>query len=235
MSNESSVREIQCGGSRVAGRHVGFRFVSNFGAAAELPAFSEEQVKNEPMLFACDRESAISLGGPMTRAFLDAMLPEWKAADIIVDSRVHMLMPGFWPCIPGWHHDDVPREREDGQPNYINPSYRAEHCMAIVGDASITEFAVGAVFLPDVPIGSVYYRDWNPLVNEAIEAGELFTMHAPVGRLIYFDWQAFHQGVQASKFGWRWFIRASRNTGRKPANEIRQQVQVYLSEPMQGW
>lgn len=235
MTLELGVKEAQCGLPRPRKLSVGFRFVSSFGAAAELPQFSEQQVKNEPMLFSCDRTAAHELGGPLTRAFLDAMLPDWKASEIVVDSRVHMLMPGFWPCIPGWHHDDVPREREDGQPEYVSPSYHAEHCMALVGDASVTEFAVGATFLPDVPLGAVYYREWHPLINEAIEAGELFSMKAPVGRLVYFDSHAFHQGVPATKHGWRWFVRASRNTGRKPANELRRQVQVYLSEPMQGW
>lgn len=230
----ADISEIQCGGARRQ-EYVGFRFVSAFGAGADLPAFGESDVKNEPMLFSCDRKTAHELGGPMTRAFLAALKADWRDGEIIIDSRVHMLMPGFWPCIPGWHHDDVPREREDGQPNYYNPSYEAEHCMAIVGEASVTEFAVGAVFLPDVSLGEVYYRTWHPLINEAIEAADLTVMKAPVGRLIYFDSHAFHQGVPATKTGWRWFIRASRNTSRRATNELRKQVQVYLSEPMQGW
>lgn len=28
------------------------------------------------------------------------------------DVKVHMLMPGQWPCIPGWHCDFVPRDED---------------------------------------------------------------------------------------------------------------------------
>lgn len=30
----------------------------------------------------------------------------------VVDVKVHMLMPGQWPCIPNWHYDNVPRDEE---------------------------------------------------------------------------------------------------------------------------
>lgn len=79
-----------------------------------------EIVKNEPMLFSCDLDATRELGGPITRAWLDAILTDASIGPYIIDTRVHMLMPGFWPCIPGWHHDDVPREREDGQPDYFH-------------------------------------------------------------------------------------------------------------------
>lgn len=211
------------------------KFNSQFEVKEFLPRFTEEQVKNEPMLFNCSVGRAFLIGGPLTRAFLESLTNSWPDDDIVVDSRVHMLMPGFWPCIPGWHHDDVPREREDGQPNYYNPSYKSEHCMAIVGDASITDFAVGESEFEDVPLGGKYYKEWHPLVNKKIEDNELRLEKCPVGRLVFFDWQTWHQGAEATKFGWRWFIRASRNTDRCCTNEVRKQVQVYLRAPMEGW
>jgi ribosomal protein L4 len=42
-------------------------------------------------------------------------------------------------------------------------------------------------------------------------------------------------GTRAVKNGWRLFIRASWNTDRKPTNEFRRQVQVYMENPMEGW
>lgn len=30
-----------------------------------------------------------------------------------VDAKVHMLMPGQFPCIPGWHRDGVPRDEKN--------------------------------------------------------------------------------------------------------------------------
>ena len=29
--------------------------------------------------------------------------------DFVWDVKVHMLMPGQWPCIPNWHYDNIPR------------------------------------------------------------------------------------------------------------------------------
>jgi len=35
--------------------------------------------------------------------------------DYIIDVKVHMLMPGQYPCIPGWHLDMVPRDKDNNQ------------------------------------------------------------------------------------------------------------------------
>jgi hypothetical protein len=211
-------------------------FNSRIDIAGDLPEFSEQQIKNEPMLFNCDLKTASELGGPLTKAFLEALPNYWKwSDDMVIDSRVHMLKKGWFPCIPGFHHDDVPRERSDGQPNYIKPSYHSEHVLALIGDCCPTQFATGLSTFPEVPLGEKYYKVWHPLVVEKIKKGELQSVNAPSNKLVYFDWQTWHQGVPAIKDGWRWFIRASRNTDRKPTNELRRQVQVYLDMPMEGW
>lgn len=213
-----------------------FTFDSRIARGPFLPDFTQEQVKNEPMLFSCDWRAAQDLGGPLTQAFLARLGESWENEGVIIDSRVHMLMPGWFPCIPGWHHDDVPRERSDGQPNYHNPSYRSEHVMALVGgDICPTQFALGRHRLPDVPVGNVYYRDWHPMVDAQIASGNLDRVDVPSNQLVFFDWQTMHQGQRARGNGWRWFIRASRNTTRLPTNELRRQVQVYLEAPMDGW
>lgn len=213
-----------------------FKFHSRISNGHRLPAFSQDAIKNEPMLFSCDWDAANRLGGPLTHAFLSALAEDWDNDGVIIDSRVHMLMPGWFPCIPGWHHDDVPRERSDGQPNYVNPSYRAEHAMALVGgDICPTQFALGAHGLPDIPTGDVFYRNWHPMVDAQIADGALRAFDAPTNQIIFFDWQTMHQGQVARAAGWRWFVRASRKTGRAPTNEIRRQVQVYMPAPMAGW
>lgn len=214
------------------------RLTSKVTCGSAMPDFPIEVVKNEPMLFSCDIATARRKGGPITKSFLHALsqTPWGRDKGVVVDSRVHMLMPGWWPCIPGWHHDDVPRSRADGQPNYDTPEYKAEHVMAIVGDAECrTEFAVGTADLPDVPHGKVIYGEWHPYVDALVDAGMLHAWKPPKNRLVFFDWLSLHQGTQALTGGWRWFIRASRNTARKPTNELRRQVQVYLARPMGGW
>lgn len=201
-----------------------------------LIASRTDLVKNEPMLFNCDVAAALELGGPLTEAFVDGMLrlgEAWQEA--VIDSRVHMLMPGFYPCIPGWHHDDVPRTRSDGQPNYDAP-ISARHVMMLVnGEIAPTEFALGEFTLPEIPIGQRVYEQWHPLVEKRLEAQPIRRWPAPSGLLIEFDWRTLHRGTAAVSNGWRFFIRASINTKRQPTNEVRRQVQVYLPTLNQGW
>ena len=200
------------------------------------PSYPESQLKYEPMLFSCDWESAYLLGNEPTRKFLLALPNEWQNNKTIIDSRVHMLMPGWYPCIPGYHHDDVPRTRPDGQPDYFNPAYRSEHAMVLYnGDICPTEFAIGESLFSDVPIGQTYYKVWHDEVLKKINTGDLQKVYAPANRIIFFNDRTWHQGVKANSDGWRLFIRASRNTGRIALNETRKQVQVYLENPMDGW
>lgn len=191
-------------------------------------------IKNEPMLFNCDYGFAYENGGPITKKVLSHFPDSWK--DCVVDSRVHMLMKGWFPCIPGFHHDDVPRTREDGQPNYNTPEYRSEHLMFLAnGDICATEFAIGKCDLIEPPLGEIIYKKWHEEIENNIQEGNLLRHRAETDRLIYFNDHAFHQGTRAISDGWRFFLRASCNTNRKPTNEIRKQVQVYLEFPTQGW
>src|SRR5262249_36308588 len=102
-------------------------FDSRFSLCGRVPPFTPEQVKAEPTFFAAGIDFARRHGGPITHAVLDALPDDWRAAGLVIDSRTHLLMPGWFPCIPGWHLDDVPRTRSDGQPEHRNPAYWAEH------------------------------------------------------------------------------------------------------------
>lgn len=207
------------------------------------------QIKNEPMFFNSSVAFAWSRGGPITRAFLEALPEEWMANDappLVFDSRVHMLMPGWYPAIPGFHHDDVPRPpipvgqhfATAGQPDYDNPRYRSEHIMGLANaDIAPTQFAIGECVMPRVEDGELIYRKWHAEVERLLRLGEMDLMEAPDRRLIHFDCDTFHQGRKAVGNGWRWFGRVSRKTDRALTitNEIRRQAQVYLEFPMEGW
>lgn len=213
-----------------------YKFNSQIQFGSKLPHFDQGTVKNEPMFFRSNFAFAHFNGGPITKSFLEALPHDFRSADdLVIDSRVHMLMAGWWPCIPGYHHDDVPRTRSDGQPNYINPAYKAEHCLALIGDCCPTQFALGQAEFPEVPIGGIYYKEWHPLVVAKINSGELEKFDCPSERLVLFDWHTWHQGTKARHKGFRWFIRATKNTGEKPSNEIRRNANVYMEAPMEGW
>ena len=224
-----------------------------------LPDFDQFTVKNEPMLFNCDLQGARNLtgplSGPITNAVLNALPSTWREAPLVIDTRVHMLMPGWYPCIPGWHHDDVPRTRADGQPNYEDlGGNRSEHIVVLInGDICPTEFALGEQEFNIPPIGEVVYEKWhhemerrlNPSGPEYLipETG-LNRWTCPSNRLVKFNDRTWHRGTKARSGGWRYFFRASRYfnaagesipRGNPRTNETRRQVQVYLDDPNKGW
>lgn len=218
-----------------------FKFLSSFEVGPKFAEWADtEAVKREPMLFSCDFEHAIRLGGPITKGFLETVLRDsvefHNARDLIIDTRVHMLMPGWFPAIPGFHHDDVPRNPASGQPDYAAPAYRSKHVMGLVnGHLCPTEFACGTAIMSEPGQHKVVYREWHKEVERQLEGGSLSRVSTPSERLVYFNDRALHQAVPASAGGWRWFGRATINTNRQPANETRSQVQVYLSPLMEGW
>lgn len=210
------------------------------------PDLPDGAIKDEPMFFNSDPDYAWEKGGPITRAFLEALPTDWMFAETVFDSRVHMLMPGWFPAIPGYHHDDVPRPpipvgqhfATAGQPDYDNPRYRSEHILGLVNaHIAPTQFALGQCTMPSVPEGELIYRRWHEEVERLLAEGAMERVSAPDRKLVAFDCDTFHQGTKAISNGWRWFGRISRNTDRAKTitNEIRRQVQVYLEFPMEGW
>lgn len=209
-------------------------------------AVKNEQIKSEPMFFNCDLNFAWDKGGPITRSFISALHLDWTNRDVVFDSRVHMLMPGWYPAIPGYHHDDVPRADipagqhflTAGQPDYDNPRYLSEHIIGLVNaDVCPTHFATGVATFSEVPEGETVYKHWHPEVLRHIENGNLTQWEAPDRTLLQFNHDTWHTGSKAVLNGWRWFGRVSRNTDRvkKITNEIRVNAQVYLEFPMEGW
>ena len=196
---------------------------------------SDEQIKEEPMFFNCTTKFAAENGGPITKELVSLLGKRFQEEGIL-DSRVHMLMPGWYPCIPGWHHDDVPRSTLTGQPNYVDPEYRSLHCLALVNsDVAPTEFMVSnknqSIKVPTPDPSRVTYEHWNEYLTQQPQGK---TIQAE-DRLYFFDCDTFHRGTAAVRNGWRWFGRVSINTDRKPTNEIRRQAQVYMSAVNAGW
>ena len=210
----------------------------------EIPTQPESLIKSEPMLLNCDVSHASTLGSTLTNLFLSALPQDWTDGPLIIDSRSHMLMPGWYPCLPGWHHDEVPRTRSDAQPDYHSP-FRSKQAMLLLnGNVCPTEFAIGSIDIDIPEIGSVIYRDWHPIINQACSDKKLTKVSAPSNRIIFFSDRTWHQGTQAVKTGNRFFIRATMHFNEygqriarpQPAlNEIRPQSQVYLANPFQNW
>lgn len=212
----------------------------------DMPRFDELTVKNEPMLFNCDMAHAIKLGGPIVQAMIQRIPLGWHDEPLVIDTRVHMLMKGWYPCIPGWHHDDVPRTRSDGQPNYGPGQDRSQHVIALVnGGICPTAFAIGTADFSEVPEGKVCYERWHREVELQLHYQNKLKYLAMGSQSVWImDDRTWHRGTPARKGGWRWFGRISRyydTVGNciprrnERTNEVRRQVQVYLSDPNKGW
>lgn len=193
-----------------------------------------EEIKNETMLFSASTQFAKKVGGPLTKQFISFLDPtkEW-----IIDSRVHMLMEGWYPCIGGWHLDDVARG-EDGQPDFktlVNP---VEHVLAVVdcGTESLTDFLISPIEITTErpKYNKILYNYWNTKINNMLKRGEAVSDRIENNTVIQFTSRSFHKGTPAKSSGWRFFIRASVGSDRTFVNEIRKQVNVYMPTEM-GW
>ena len=208
-------------------------------------------VPNETMVRSMDFRTLAEVPGvDLTRQTIGNGLSEywWDRKEYwSVDTRVHMLMKGMIPCIPGWHHDDVQRSGKDNQPDYDH-ELRAMHAIFLINaDVAPTEFAVGiAPFESHSGEGSMYGQ-WSKEVDAHIAVDRLKVVKSPDCQWVYFDDRSWHRGVECPvKFGHRLFIRVGmhyrmvdgeRVFEQPPsrANQVRRNAQVYMQYPAQGW
>lgn len=200
-------------------------------------------LKNEKMVFSANPEFAYNKGGFMTKWCLEACEEAGMPWDdsVVIDTRVHMLKPGWWPSIPGWHCDAVPRD-EDKQ-LLLNHELRdnIDHYLVVVdaGTGSMTEYLTDQVglILPDEPDeGENLWATHSKLIKQLIDGGEYSTRQVESEVLYKFSAYDYHNATPATDHGWRFFFRASVNTQTKgPYNEVRNQVQVYVPSENFGW
>lgn len=140
----------------------------------------------------------------------------------LIDVKVHMLMPGMFPCIPNWHRDFCPRDAEGNLAEDFEPDDTPMYLW--LSGPPLTEFA-------DVNVVTDTLGNATPCAHgiRQVPADEWY----PFTRA---DW---HRGVAATERGWRCFIRviprefvANRDVllGQK-----RRHSQVYLDAESFSW
>lgn len=205
------------------------------------PVVEEKVIAEEPMLFSASPEFAVTNGGPLTR---NAMKEIWACAisripivpgtQWVIDTRSHMLMPGHFPAIGGWHCDAVPRPSYTSQPDVRKLDPRVlnitVHVSTSASGVSNTEF-VDEPFAMDVDVERVW-----PSVHKEIKLyGYRVLKRTPgPGKIVSFTMPTIHRATPATERGWRWWLRATMYP-RPPKNQIRRQVQVYTSSEGAGW
>jgi hypothetical protein len=71
---------------------------------------TDNEIKNTFGLWNASLDDAVRYGGEITRQAIKAMNLRHDRKNIIVDTKIHMLMKGWSPSILGWHTDGAPRD-----------------------------------------------------------------------------------------------------------------------------
>lgn len=206
---------------------------------------SDDVIKSTPALWNCDLDTAIKYGGELTRAALGAMNIRGDRKNVIVDTKTHMLMPGFYPGIPGWHTDGVPRGPERNPAAKADPDIFAQEEMndeaprfhlLVTGTVCPTLFSNErnlALEVPDQPDPSLYKT-----ISEQMRNGLDARMVTLPSTVYEWDWWQLHTAQAAVSHGWRFLIRVTESNHFEPQTDlakiIRTQQQVYVPESF-GW
>jgi hypothetical protein len=211
-------------------------------AFQKLPIIKgENEIKNEPMLFSSDIGFADDNGGEITLRVLDTLMNSLTIQELntaIIDTRVHMLKPGWNPAIPGWHRDAIPRG-PDGQPDFSHkaiPNMTHYTCIVDYKTNSLTQFL--NVRVHENQFSMTNGNTWghhSEEINDMIYMNEVRTTSVMNGLIYQFDAYDYHRSMPATAHGWRFFLRCSCGTLSTPRNEIRRQTQVYIEKKDLGW
>lgn len=205
------------------------------------------EVKNTPSLWQADLDVALRYGGELTRAALGAMEIRGDKQYVVVDTKVHMLMPGQCPAIPGWHTDGAPRQvvepttwegpgghRGEFSPVASGPPDLAEQerwdelglaprfHLLVTGEGCLTEFVWNPVILevPDAATPDLYAHLTRSVEELRGNGGADF---APPDscRAVEWDWWTLHQGTLATRREWRFLIRVTESDYHEPLSASR--------------
>ena len=202
------------------------------------PLRTIEEITNEQMLFQASPEFAWDNGGPITREVLEALtshvpleptLPDCPHP--VIDTKVHMLMPGHTPAIPGWHCDHTPRSDYNSHPDPLRANPAQDSYTVLVGSEkriAPTLFVAEPLTIPFDP-----QRVWASC-HDFVEAAadRVSIVEADDGQLLWFGGRTLPRASAARTRGWRWFFRLS-FVSTPPQDQIRRQVMVYA--PAGGW
>jgi len=221
------------------------------GGTIEQP--EQALVKNTPGLWNASPEDALMYGGDLTREALSAMRLRNDRRYVTVDVKVHQLMKGMCPAIPGWHTDGVPRWADGSPAAGHGPrlSIQAEadarglrpprYHLLVTGEHCLTEFVNGQFYI-NFPLRwedtDGLYKFVSDEVESRLATGELKKLTVPSCTVVEWDWWAVHQGTVSTGAEWRYLIRVTESDTLAPQADLRSvlrtQQNVYVPGAY-GW
>jgi hypothetical protein len=192
-------------------------------------------LRDWPQLYRASPEFAQDAGhAGLSRAVSEALsglTQKWK--HVSIDTRVSMLVPGMYPCIPGWHVDDF--WRPDGKHTDLLTVPEAEHMVMNLGTNSNTMF-VNELLTIEIPtVAELGEKSVHAIIHAAVESIDVETIAAQQGFIYRMYPTTIHRGEAARERGWRVFFRLTGSNHREPRDEVRTQTQVYITDPARGW
>jgi hypothetical protein len=208
------------------------------GGSIEQPPTNE--LKNTFGLWNASLDDAVRYGGEITRLALRAMNIRHDRKHVIVDTKIHMLMKGMSPAIPGWHTDGAPRDNTknpggSGKPDIFaqeNDPRPNRYHLLVTGTGCLTKFVNSPLYVP-IPSEPSYevYNMMSQYVQDLTSKPVFRTMTVPSATVVEFDWWDIHTGVVASANEWRYLIRVAESDYYQPRSDLREiirmQSQVY--------
>jgi hypothetical protein len=220
---------------------VSMRFCRNplkFAGSIEEPPVLE--LKNTFGLWNCSLDDAVRYGGEITRQAIKAMNLRHDRKNVIVDTKIHMLMKGMSPAIPGWHVDGAPRDNNknpqgSGMPDTFaqeNDPRPNRYHLLVTGQGCLTQYINQPISVP-IPAAPSYqvYEMMSAHMQQKVKNNPDLIMSAPSCTVIEFDWWDIHTGIIAKKNEWRYLIRVCESDYYEPRSDLREvirmQSQVY--------
>lgn len=179
--------------------HSGFRVLTPLGP------FSQEMIRDEPVFSAAPIERARAEGGPIHRAFIDALPTEAKTGTLLGSTRL-WLRAGWLPGARGLHVDQH-ETASDNQTDYRRPRFPGQPFYSLCAGVSRTRFVFGEVRLPDYGPGERRSLLLRQLVADLEARGEVTSEQVPDSTLVSFDNDSIHETAPAEADGWRILIR----------------------------
>lgn len=142
---------------------------------------------------------------PEVLPIIEELIPylEHNINDYLIDVKVHMLMPGEYPCIPNWHADFVPR---DENLKKQHSKITSDKMYLWTSGAPKTEFKNGKVII------KTENYNWIEFDQRSIHRGTKSEEHT---------WRCFIRLIP------KWFVHNHTiNVG-----TIRRHSQVYIDDP----
>jgi hypothetical protein len=191
-----------------------------FTLLASLGPRTDGELAAEQPLFAAEKRFAFEMGGPLTRAFLGALPPEWQADQLVVDSHLVGLPPGYDPG-PTVFHREACAEYKGAAFDLANAEVDVEHAWCVFGPV-MPELIAGEVdegALPSMPAWNdrtaaardVVLRGW-------LESGRLTTASPEPGAVWICDGRTWLRWGKATAPGLHLWLRATRGSRRPWVN-----------------